>query len=104
MTSQTPNCTKVNTQNLSDRAHQITDITPKEKKENVEKVYISYTQLHKIVCRTSERIKKEFDPEVIVAIAGGGLVPKECSELTYKFQSIQLVLHCMMQKINLVER
>lgn len=36
---------------------------------------VTYEKVHKIVEDLSPRIKKDYDPEVIIAIEGGGLLP-----------------------------
>jgi hypoxanthine phosphoribosyltransferase len=38
------------------------------------KVYFSYAQIHDTVSRLVDRVK-EFDPDVIIAIGGGGFIP-----------------------------
>lgn len=40
-----------------------------------QKIHIDYDDIHNIVCGVSERISKDFDPEVIIGIGGGGLLP-----------------------------
>ena len=42
--------------------------------ENTSKVYYSYDQIHNTVRNCVERCKK-FDPDVIIAIGGGGFIP-----------------------------
>jgi hypoxanthine phosphoribosyltransferase len=41
----------------------------------VEKVYYSYEMLDKLCRDNGETIRKEFNPDVILAIGGGGLIP-----------------------------
>lgn len=39
------------------------------------KFYISYNEIHNIVQKLSEKILKEFKPDYIISITGGGLIP-----------------------------
>ena len=39
-----------------------------------DKVYFSYAQIHRTICSLVPKIK-EFKPDVIVAIGGGGYIP-----------------------------
>ncbi|KAI9660976.1 MAG: hypoxanthine-guanine phosphoribosyltransferase [Bathelium mastoideum] len=41
----------------------------------VEKVYITYNQVHKLCQESAERILNEFKPNLMIAIGGGGYVP-----------------------------
>jgi len=39
------------------------------------KVYFTYDQIHDIVRKCSGQIKENFNPEMIIAIGGGGYIP-----------------------------
>lgn len=39
------------------------------------KVFIDYNEVEKLVDTLSQNIKSNFEPEVIIAISGGGLIP-----------------------------
>jgi len=41
----------------------------------VEKVFITYNQVHKLCQEASPRILKDFNPQLMIAIGGGGYVP-----------------------------
>ncbi|KAA6412479.1 MAG: xanthine phosphoribosyltransferase 1 [Lasallia pustulata] len=41
----------------------------------VEKVYVTYNQVHKLCQASAERILKDFRPNLMIAIGGGGYVP-----------------------------
>ncbi|CAF9918959.1 MAG: hypoxanthine-guanine phosphoribosyltransferase [Heterodermia speciosa] len=41
----------------------------------VEKVYITYNQVHKLCQASADRILNDFQPNLIIAIGGGGYVP-----------------------------
>ncbi|KAF2687301.1 xanthine phosphoribosyltransferas-like protein [Lentithecium fluviatile CBS 122367] len=41
----------------------------------VEKIYVTYNQVHKLCQSSAERILAEFKPQLMVAIGGGGYVP-----------------------------
>ncbi|KAL9096752.1 MAG: hypothetical protein Q9165_001240 [Trypethelium subeluteriae] len=41
----------------------------------VEKVYITYNQVHKLCQESAERILNDFKPNLMIAIGGGGYVP-----------------------------
>ena len=40
-----------------------------------DRVYFSYNQIHKILYSMKDKISKEFKPDVILAIGGGGYLP-----------------------------
>ena len=40
-----------------------------------QKTYISYNKIHNMMEKLSEKILKDFNPDIIVAITGGGLIP-----------------------------
>ena len=39
------------------------------------KYYISYNEIHDIIQKLSKKILKDFKPDIIIAITGGGLIP-----------------------------
>lgn len=39
------------------------------------KVYYSYDCIHDLCCAKTSKIKSEFNPDLILAIGGGGLIP-----------------------------
>lgn len=39
------------------------------------KLYYSYDDIHELCCTKTEQIKSEFNPDLILAIGGGGLIP-----------------------------
>jgi hypoxanthine phosphoribosyltransferase len=39
------------------------------------KQYYSYDDIHKLCCGKTQQIKSEFNPNLILAIGGGGLIP-----------------------------
>jgi hypoxanthine phosphoribosyltransferase len=41
----------------------------------VEKIYVTYNQVHKLCQETAEKILDEFKPNLMIAIGGGGYVP-----------------------------
>ncbi|KAJ4305300.1 hypoxanthine-guanine phosphoribosyltransferase [Kalmusia sp. IMI 367209] len=41
----------------------------------VEKIYVTYNQVHKLCQNSAERILDDFKPQLMVAIGGGGYVP-----------------------------
>ncbi|KAL9108129.1 MAG: hypothetical protein Q9227_007105 [Pyrenula ochraceoflavens] len=41
----------------------------------VEKVYVTYNQIHKLCQASAERILNDFQPKLMIAIGGGGYVP-----------------------------
>ncbi|PVI07307.1 hypoxanthine guanine phosphoribosyltransferase [Periconia macrospinosa] len=41
----------------------------------VQKIYVTYNQVHKLCQESAERILNEFHPQLMVAIGGGGYVP-----------------------------
>ncbi|KAI9725319.1 MAG: hypoxanthine-guanine phosphoribosyltransferase [Chrysothrix sp. TS-e1954] len=41
----------------------------------VEKVYITYNEVHKLCQSSAERILNDFKPQLMIAIGGGGYVP-----------------------------
>lgn len=41
----------------------------------VEKIYVTYNQVHKLCQDSAERILDEFKPNLMIAIGGGGYVP-----------------------------
>ncbi|KAF2834908.1 PRTase-like protein [Patellaria atrata CBS 101060] len=41
----------------------------------VEKVYVTYNQVHKLCQEAAERILNDFKPNLMIAIGGGGYVP-----------------------------
>ncbi|KAJ9621256.1 hypoxanthine-guanine phosphoribosyltransferase [Taxawa tesnikishii (nom. ined.)] len=41
----------------------------------VQKVYVSYNQVHKLCQSSAERILNDFKPNLMIAIGGGGYVP-----------------------------
>ncbi|KAF2871991.1 xanthine phosphoribosyltransferas-like protein [Massariosphaeria phaeospora] len=41
----------------------------------VEKVYVTYNQVHKLCQNSAERILNDFNPNLMIAIGGGGYVP-----------------------------
>ena len=41
----------------------------------VEKLYYSYTELHNLCKTSSNQLINDFNPDVILAIGGGGLIP-----------------------------
>jgi hypoxanthine phosphoribosyltransferase len=59
------------------------------------RVYFSYAQVHQSVCDLADKVKKEFDPEVIVAIGGGGFIPARMmrSVLRIPILSVSLQLY-----------
>lgn len=67
----------------------------------VEKVYVSYDQIHTLCQVTGERILKEFRPDLIIAIGGGGFIParilrtflKVHGQKNIPIQAIGLVLY-----------
>lgn len=67
----------------------------------VEKVYVSYDQIHTLCQVTGDRILKEFRPDLIIAIGGGGFIParilrtflKVHGQKNIPIQAIGLVLY-----------
>jgi hypoxanthine phosphoribosyltransferase len=59
------------------------------------RIYFSYAQVHQSVCDLADKVKKEFDPEVIVAIGGGGFIPARMmrSVLRIPILSVSLQLY-----------
>ncbi|MCJ1392081.1 hypoxanthine-guanine phosphoribosyltransferase [Xylographa bjoerkii] len=41
----------------------------------VQKVYVTYNEIHKLCQASAERILNDFQPNLIIAIGGGGYVP-----------------------------
>ncbi|KAL8827178.1 MAG: hypothetical protein Q9191_003344 [Dirinaria sp. TL-2023a] len=41
----------------------------------VEKIYVTYNQIHKLCQASADRILNEFKPNLMIAIGGGGYVP-----------------------------
>ncbi|EWC44215.1 xanthine phosphoribosyltransferase 1 [Drechslerella stenobrocha 248] len=41
----------------------------------VQKVYVTYNDVHKLCKDSAEKILKDFKPELIIAIGGGGYIP-----------------------------
>jgi len=41
---------------------------------NRPKKFVSYIEVHKLIQRTAEHVK-DFNPDYLVAISGGGLIP-----------------------------
>ncbi|KAF3934379.1 hypothetical protein ABW20_dc0101599 [Dactylellina cionopaga] len=41
----------------------------------VQKVYVTYNDVHKLCRESAEKILNEFKPELIIAIGGGGYIP-----------------------------
>ncbi|KAL2355440.1 phosphoribosyltransferase-like protein [Cryomyces antarcticus] len=41
----------------------------------VEKLYVTYNQVHKLCQKSAERILNDFKPNLMIAIGGGGYVP-----------------------------
>ncbi|KAF2464677.1 PRTase-like protein [Lindgomyces ingoldianus] len=41
----------------------------------IEKIYVTYNQVHKLCQNSAERILNEFHPNLMIAIGGGGYVP-----------------------------
>ena len=41
----------------------------------VEKIYYNYNELHELCKNSAKQLRDEFNPEVILAIGGGGLIP-----------------------------
>ncbi|KAF2263777.1 xanthine phosphoribosyltransferas-like protein [Lojkania enalia] len=41
----------------------------------IEKVYVTYNQVHKLCQASAERILNDFQPNLMIAIGGGGYVP-----------------------------
>lgn len=41
----------------------------------VQKFYITYNQVHKLCQQSADAILKEFHPNLMIAIGGGGYVP-----------------------------
>ena len=39
------------------------------------KFYISYNEIHNIIQKLSEKVLKDFKPDIIISITGGGLIP-----------------------------
>lgn len=39
------------------------------------KLYYSYDDIDKLCCKKTQEIKSEFNPDLILAIGGGGLIP-----------------------------
>lgn len=39
------------------------------------KSYVSYDQIHILCQRAGEKILKEFPPDLVIAIGGGGFIP-----------------------------
>ena len=42
---------------------------------NMKKYYISYNEIHNIIQKLSVEILKDFQPDFIISITGGGLIP-----------------------------
>lgn len=68
---------------------------------DVEKVYVSYDQIHTLCQKTGDRILAEFRPDLIIAIGGGGFIParilrtflKVHGQKNIPIQAIGLVLY-----------
>ncbi|PGH15887.1 hypothetical protein GX50_09005 [[Emmonsia] crescens] len=41
----------------------------------VEKVYVTYNQVHKLCQVSADRILNDFRPNLMIAIGGGGYIP-----------------------------
>ncbi|KAF3234154.1 hypoxanthine-guanine phosphoribosyltransferase [Orbilia oligospora] len=41
----------------------------------VQKVYVTYNDVHKLCKESAQRILDDFKPELIIAIGGGGYIP-----------------------------
>ena len=41
----------------------------------MKKINFKYEDIHKLVCKLSQKIKEKYSPDVIIAISGGGLIP-----------------------------
>jgi hypoxanthine phosphoribosyltransferase len=41
----------------------------------VQKFYVTYNQVHKLCQKSADAILKEFHPNLMIAIGGGGYVP-----------------------------
>lgn len=68
---------------------------------SVEKVYISYNNVHKLCQEAADIIKAKFRPDLMVAIGGGGFIParilrtflKEPGQKNIPIQAIGLTLY-----------
>ena len=78
----------------------------------VEKLYISYNNIHKLCQETAERLKSSGNkPDIIVAIGGGGFIParilrsfiREPNEKNIPIQAIGLSLYESMGKNSTVD-
>ena len=56
------------------------------------KVYFSYAQIHETICGLVPDIKK-FNPDVIIAIGGGGFIPARMLRTEIKIPSINYHYH-----------
>lgn len=69
--------------------------------DEVKKVYVSYDQIHQLCQRAGDRILREFRPDLILAIGGGGFIParilrtflKVPGQKNIPIQAIGLVLY-----------
>lgn len=65
------------------------------------KIYVSYNEIHKICQNMASKILKEFDPNLMIAIGGGGFIParilrtflKEPGKRNIPIQAIGLSLY-----------
>ncbi|OAA50622.1 xanthine phosphoribosyltransferase 1 [Metarhizium rileyi] len=42
---------------------------------DVEKIYVTYNDVHKLCQKSADRLLLEFDPQLMIAIGGGGYIP-----------------------------
>lgn len=50
-------------------------ISPVEDHARDGKIRVTYAEIHETIGRASVRIKAEFDPDIMIAIGGGGFFP-----------------------------
>ncbi|EFY89198.1 hypothetical protein J3459_006739 [Metarhizium acridum] len=42
---------------------------------DVEKIYVTYNDVHKLCQKSADRLLREFQPQLMIAIGGGGYIP-----------------------------
>ena len=64
------------------------------------KVYFSYAEIHHTMNKIAPTIKKEFDPNVIIAVGGGGFIPARILRTYLKVPILSVSLELYNDKTN----
>lgn len=54
----------------------------------VQKVYVTYNEVHKLCQASADRILNDFQPNLMIAIGGGGYVPARILRYRYRFEAV----------------